>query len=175
MKRFLLAVVGLGLAACGTPVATAPSSSPTSTLLDEIVASEPIATYTSGAIDPRVTQANIHSTICTLGYTRTVRPPVSYTEPLKIKQMQQYHRTGSLSGYEEDHLIPLELGGNPTDPRNLWPEPRGGVTFTAAMKDRLENSLRHKVCSGQLSLTLARQDIATDWVGAYEKYVVSGG
>jgi hypothetical protein len=24
--------------------------------------------------------------------------------------------------YEEDHLIPLEDGGDPTDSRNLWPE-----------------------------------------------------
>ena len=28
-----------------------------------------------------------------------------------------------MSDYQEDHLISLELGGNPTDPRNLWPEP----------------------------------------------------
>jgi hypothetical protein len=25
--------------------------------------------------------------------------------------------------YEEDHLISLEDGGDPTDPRNLFPEP----------------------------------------------------
>jgi len=25
------------------------------------------------------------------------------------------------SHYEEDHLISLELGGNPRDPKNLWP------------------------------------------------------
>src|SRR5216683_2609243 len=24
--------------------------------------------------------------------------------------------------YEEDHLVSLELGGHPRDPRNLWPE-----------------------------------------------------
>lgn len=30
---------------------------------------------TPGAIDPRVTQSNIRSTICRRGYTATVRPP----------------------------------------------------------------------------------------------------
>ena len=37
--------------------------------------------------------------------------------------MPEYGETGSPSDYQEDHLISLELGGNPTDPRNLWPEP----------------------------------------------------
>src|SRR5262245_60365030 len=45
---------------------------------------------TPGATDPRVTQANIQVTICRSGYTRTVRPPTSYTEPLKRELMQRY-------------------------------------------------------------------------------------
>src|SRR5437763_599327 len=75
----------------------------------------PDARCTPGARDPRVTQANIGRTICRAGYTKTVRPPTSYTEPLKLRQLDQYgyyagHR---VSSYEEDHLIPLELGGSP--------------------------------------------------------------
>jgi hypothetical protein len=34
---------------------------------------------TPGAINERVTQANIHGTIGKKGWTRTIRPPVSYT------------------------------------------------------------------------------------------------
>ena len=37
--------------------------------------------------------------------------------------MRAYGETGSPSDYQEDHLVSLELGGHPTDPRNLWPEP----------------------------------------------------
>lgn len=37
----------------------------------------PIHSATPGAIDPIVTQENIGSTICVVGYTKTVRPPVS--------------------------------------------------------------------------------------------------
>ena len=81
------------------------------------------ATLTPGAVNPDVTQATIGSTICVRGWTRTVRPPVDYTNALKVKQMRMYGEAGDSSRYQEDHLISLELGGAPSDPRNLWPEP----------------------------------------------------
>ena len=49
--------------------------------------------------------------------------PEDYTENLKRDQMAEYADTNPISDYEEDHLIPLELGGSPTSPLNLWPEP----------------------------------------------------
>ncbi len=70
---------------------------------------------TPGSVNPNVTQANIHQTICVKGWTATVRPSVSYTNGLKQQQMNAYGLTGNLSSFEEDHLIPLEIGGNPTD------------------------------------------------------------
>ena len=79
---------------------------------------------TPGVVNPDVTQATIGETICVRGWTRTVRPPTDYTNGLKVRQMREYGVGGSPSGYQEDHLISLELGGHPTDPRNLWPEPR---------------------------------------------------
>jgi hypothetical protein len=108
---------------------------------------------TPGVLNPDVTQANIRSTICRHGWTATIRPPVDYTNALKRKQMRQYREAGSLSDYHEDHLISLELGGNPTDPRNLWPEPypRAGEV------DRIENDLNAQVCSGALTLAQAQQ------------------
>jgi hypothetical protein len=108
---------------------------------------------TPGVLNPNVTQANIRSTICRRGWTETIRPPTTYTDALKRKQMRQYGETGSLSDYQEDHLISLELGGNPTDPRNLWPEPYP----RAAAVDQIENELNAEVCSGQLTLAQAQQ------------------
>jgi hypothetical protein len=108
---------------------------------------------TPGVLNPDVTQANIRSTVCRHGWTTTIRPPVSYTNALKAKQMRLYGETGSLSDYQEDHLISLELGGNPTDPRNLWPEPYP----RAAAVDQIENELNGEVCSGQLTLAQAQQ------------------
>jgi len=108
---------------------------------------------TPGVLNPDVTQANIRATICKRGWTDTIRPPTSYTNALKEKQMRQYREAGSLSDYQEDHLISLELGGNPTDPRNLWPEPYP----RAADVDKIENELNAEVCSGELTLAEAQQ------------------
>jgi hypothetical protein len=108
---------------------------------------------TPGALNPDVTQSTIAATICRQGWTRTVRPPVSYTNDLKRKGLRAYGLRGPPSAYQEDHLISLELGGHPTDPRNLWPEPYP----RAAEVDRLENELNAGVCAGQLSLAEAQR------------------
>jgi hypothetical protein len=108
---------------------------------------------TPGVVNPDVTQANIASTVCRHGWTRTIRPPTDYTNALKLKQMREYGVGGSPSQFQEDHLISLELGGHPTDARNLWPEsyPR------ASDMDTIENELNAKVCSGDLSLDEAQR------------------
>jgi len=108
---------------------------------------------TPGVLNPDVTQANIRSTVCKRGWTATIRPPVSYTNALKRKQMRQYGETGSMSDYQEDHLISLEMGGSPTDPRNLWPEPYP----RASQMDQIENQLNSEICDGQLTLAQAQQ------------------
>jgi hypothetical protein len=133
----------------------------------------PNKALTPGAIDPRVTQSNIRSTICVIGYTRTVRPPVSYTSPLKRSQLNSGYNVGgdtSLRDYEEDHLVPLEVGGSPSNVKNLWPEPRFG-TYNAAMKDQLENKIHLLVCSGRISLAVGQRAFMENWVVAYKKYV----
>ncbi len=108
---------------------------------------------TPGVLNPDVTQQNIRSTICKHGWTSTIRPPVSYTNALKAKQMRQYGETGPMSAYQEDHLISLEMGGNPTDPRNLWPEPYP----RASQMDQIENELNSQICDGSLTLAQAQQ------------------
>ena len=108
---------------------------------------------TPGVLSAAVTQASIRSTICRRGWTRTVRPPTDYTNTLKLRQMRLYREHGPPSAYQEDHLISLELGGDPTDPRNLWPEPYP----RASDVDKIENELNGEVCSGQLTLVEAQQ------------------
>jgi hypothetical protein len=108
---------------------------------------------TPGVVNPDVTQANIRDTICKSGWTRTVRPPVSYTNALKARQLREYGLHGPLSAFQEDHLISLELGGNPTDPRNLWPEPYP----RAARVDQIENQLNRRICTGELTLSQAQR------------------
>jgi hypothetical protein len=107
-----------------------------------------------------VTQANIEQTICREGWSATVRPPENYTEPIKDQQMAAYGDTGPASRYEEDHLIPLELGGSPTSPQNLWPEPGASPN----PKDAVEAAANRAVCDGQMTLAAAQEAIAANWI-----------
>jgi hypothetical protein len=133
----------------------------------------PDPTCTPGALNPDVTQATINSTICSSGYTSSIRPPENITETEKAASALAYSYTGPFSTAEYDHFVPLELGGDPNDPANLWVEPNdiAGATSTSNSKDVLENKLNDLVCSGQLTLAAAQQAIASDWVSAYQTYV----
>ena len=117
---------------------------------------------TPGGLNPQVTQANVQQTICVSGFTRTIRPPVSYTDPLKLQLMRSYRLTGQPSAYELDHFVSLELGGNPTGPNNLWPQAYAPAPG-AHEKDKVENYLHHQVCSGAITLAAAQARIEGDW------------
>ena len=133
----------------------------------------PNARLTPGALNPAVRQSTIHSTICVAGYSSSVRPSESYTERLKFSQLDSgYNLQGDTraSHYEEDHLIPLEVGGSPTSVKNLWPEPRY-VVWGAARKDILENRLHELVCSGVVPLATAQRIFAVNWIVGYQRYV----
>jgi hypothetical protein len=130
---------------------------------------------TPGAVNPQISQQNLRETICNPRWsTRSVRPDENYTHRLKVEQIREYGYSDSrLRDYEEDHFIPLELGGNPTDRRNLWPEPfetsisDGG----ARAKNQVESYLRAEVCSGSLTLEQAQREIAQDWYRVYRDSV----
>jgi hypothetical protein len=125
---------------------------------------------TPGAINPDVTQDNIKSTICKSGFSSSIRPPVSYTTKLKKIQIQQYGFTETdPSLYEEDHLIPLSIGGHPKDPKNLWPQPWNGE-WGARRKDALEYRLRTMVCNGEITLQSAQYAFSSDWIISYIRY-----
>ena len=70
-------------------------------------------------------------------------------------------------------MISLELGGA-NDIKNLWPESYTTVPYNAHVKDDLENKLHRMICSGQIDMKTAQTEIATDWIGAYKKYVLGG-
>jgi len=127
---------------------------------------------TPGALNPAVTQATIGSTICRSGWTATVRPAESVTEPEKFASMRAYGLAGPASLYEYDHDVPLELGGAVNDPRNLWPELDYSIPdgYYLNPKDRLEQALKRQVCDQEMSLSEAQQLIAANWVTAYRRF-----
>jgi hypothetical protein len=164
-----------------------------------------------GAANPQITQQNIRDTICNRAWsTKLIRPSSGYTSKLKRKQLRQYGDTvhqsrvelinpstgkvdttrcvahsDNMACYEEDHLISLEDGGNPTDPRNLFPEPFnthvGGVIMGAHQKDVVEGFIHDEICydiphskknsyiPANTSITLRRgqEILAHDWYACY--------
>lgn len=126
-----------------------------------------------GSTNPAIYQGNISQNICNPNWsTSSERPPSNYTTALKIAQLKSYgNKDQKTADYEEDHLVSLELGGNPTDSNNLWPEP-----YTASIpdggaktKDKVENYLHMQVCSGAMPLVQAQVLISTDWYAVYVK------
>jgi len=116
-----------------------------------------------GALNQAVTQSNIHQTVCAANWTKTIRPPANYTNKLKLVQMKALGLTGAPGDYEEDHLISLEIGGDPRNPKNLWPQPYAGQ-YGARVKDQVEDALHRMVCGNKMTLADAQSCIATDWV-----------
>lgn len=146
---------------------TIPSASPPA---PTAIGGDPCQGGTVCALNPAVTQATIASTICVIGWTTTVRPPASYTGNLKVQQMAALHLAGNPSDFEEDHRVPLELGGNPTDVRNLTPELRRFAGGSAEAKDLDENAARASVCSGSKSLVQAQLDFVARWLTPWPGY-----
>ncbi|MDP9904698.1 hypothetical protein [Arthrobacter bambusae] len=122
---------------------------------------------TPGVRNSAVTQATIHETICTSGWTKTIRPPEAVTGAEKQSNAKSYGFHGDWKTAEYDHLLSLELGGAPNDPKNLWVEPnRAGATGVNNTKDLVENALHAAVCKGTVTLDAAQKAITTDWTTA---------
>jgi hypothetical protein len=122
------------------------------------------------ALTPGVVASSDAKEVCAAGYASRVRPRGALWRRLKDGAYSRYgieRGKRSILGsngmrypaYEVDHLIPLELGGDPVDPRNLWPEP----IVSAKDKDVVENELHARVCGAQMTLEAAQRLISTDW------------
>ena len=72
--------------------ATEPTITTNTTTVPTLVL--PIPSITPGALNPKVRHGTIRKTICKAGWTAKIRPPASYTNALKIKQMPLYEESG---------------------------------------------------------------------------------
>lgn len=118
-------------------------------------------------LTPGATQSAPLATICSSEHDQVeLRVP----EGLQEQVFREYGiARATPASYEVDLLVTPGLGGS-DDIRNLWPEPRDHTMWNSYVKDQLEDHLHYLVCSGQVSLTTAQRDIATDWISAYRKY-----
>lgn len=175
----VLIVIAVNLGTAARNASTAAETSPSSDVSAVASAQGPstpsplpadpchVAGVTYCALNPDVTQATIGTTICVSGWTATVRPPSSYTSSLKVEQLAAFgYADQNPKDYEEDHRVPLELGGGPWDTSNLSPE-RGAIPNP---KDSAENSARADVCAGRVTLQREQAAFITAWLGPYPAY-----
>ena len=111
------------------------------------------------SLNPAVNQGNIASTVCKQGWATKQRPPYAWSHALKIKLLPKGHRLGE---YQLDHFIPIEIGGSPTDRKNLWMQPIND----ALVKDVQENRLHDAVCAGTMTLAQAQAEMLKTWGAA---------
>jgi hypothetical protein len=180
------ALVVLALAAgCA---ASAPSSSPTTTTVAPTT-TEPSTTATTPAPLPAPPPAAAASTgalpnpaltpgealpgvtatqVCRAGWASAHRDvPEAERHAVFAAYGVPYAQRG---GYELDHLISLELGGDNAE-ANLWPEPHDGSAIPGSQtKDGIENRLHDLVCAGRVDLAAAQHAIATNWQTALATY-----
>jgi hypothetical protein len=101
-------------------------------------------------------------------------PFVTYLQLQKTKYHTGY--CDGIKGCELDHLISLKLGGSNSS-KNLWPQSYAG-TWNAIDKDNLEKRLIARVCRTsklhpiKLPIKVAQKAIATDWIKAYQDYII---
>lgn len=188
MKLSLFVILVLILA-CGSGEGTKPKPhpSPSSTPVGPDVCHVNGVTYC--ALNPtvqgndlkndKIGTNNFSTTICKTGWTATIRPPQQFTSKLKQDQLVKFHLPGTISNYEGDHRIPLELGGHPVF------LPQGGTWILVAEtnfsdespgspnpKDSDEGTLRQKVCAGTLTLRDAQNQLIAKWLGPWPTYKI---
>src|SRR5438309_9686516 len=92
-----------------------------------------------------------------------MRPPSSYTSPLKVEQLAAFrYADQNPKDYEEDHRVPLELGGPPRDTSNLSPERRA----IPNPKDSADNPARAELPAGRATLPQQQLPCISRWVPA---------
>jgi hypothetical protein len=155
----LLVVIGVSTAQAADPVRPDPALSPGDWYGKATGSPTPLAAH------------------CAPRYTQGLRPDGSKVrnvpKSLKSEVVRRYGYDPSTfpwQDYEIDHVVSLELDGT-NDITNLFPQSYK-TPLNAHHKDVLENFLHRQVCENKMPLAQAQQEIATDWVAAYQKYVL---
>jgi hypothetical protein len=192
MKRLILIIVVLFLVACegaqptnplltpaaspsisiGAPISPSPLTANSCIINSQVYCALNLDVIGNSLQDPG---NNLAATICKPLWTRGIRPPIAWTDALKLSFVSDKGISPSdISKYELDHRMPLELGGAPGSPAPLltWENVNLSLESPASPnpKDADENFLKNEVCANRLTLTQARQRLIDKWLGPGDQY-----
>lgn len=137
--------------------------------------------FAPGAVNPLVRQDNLRQTVCggfviqngqRVNWTKTQRPSRYWSSARKAELLHRAHLPLSASSlFQGDHRVPLEVGGSPTDPKNLWLQPIN----EAHAKDAMEDKARRQLCRGEITLREAQAIFLGEWWKSTFFKLVLGG
>ena len=126
----------------------------------------PDKNLTPGVANPQLTRAVICSKSFKTGDYRNV------PEAKKLQVFKRYGIDPKSDKWEIDHLIAIEAGGS-NAVENLWPQSYTTKPYGAHQKDRLENLIHKKICSGELSLEDGQKALSQNWIESYQRYIIA--
>ena len=162
-------------------VASAPYVAPDGRTVPQLIAAHvlPDPAVVTGIQNPAVNQGNIRTTVCVANWTKTVRPPTSYTDKLRAQLTPPGHKP---SDGEGDHAWPIEDGGMPgpvplSDPaqtalflHSFWWQIYADH-YGARVKDVLESNLHRRLCAGTITIQQAHDALFPNWLVGFVQYV----
>jgi hypothetical protein len=116
-----------------------------------------------GKLAPAVA-ANIEHTVCNAAWvsaTSRLQPPPSAQALDKL--VIEYQLPGNPVTYTPARVIPVEDGGSPTSPLNLYPLPLngfGGQRTRTAVAEQLHD----EICSHRITIAQATKTLEGDWL-----------
>ena len=126
---------------------------------DGAIANDP--TCAPGKLNSTAT-ANIAQTICNptwVAAASQIQPPPSTLDKLLI----EYQLPGNPVAYALARVIPVQDGGSPTSPLNLYPLPLNG--FGGQQTQTLvANQLHDEICSHKITIAQAAKTLEGDWL-----------
>jgi hypothetical protein len=132
----------------------------------ESIEQVPVVSIPDSKLTPGAAVLEDRQAVCAEANTKNKAVPVA----LQKRVFEEYGIKGAEPrAYEVDYLVTPALGGA-DDIHNLWPHSYSATAWNAQVKDALEDRLRDLVCNGNLDLTEAQREIASNWIGAYKKY-----
>jgi hypothetical protein len=116
-----------------------------------------------GKLDPAVA-ANIRQTVCSAAWvtaTSRLQPPTSSQALDKL--VIEYQLPGNPVTYTLARVVPVEDGGSPTSPLNVYPLPLngfGGQPTRTAVTEQLHD----EICSHRITIAQAAKTLEGDWL-----------